>query len=47
MADLRGFVDDPAYAKHAAARRKGGVSQFFAIDDTDVAGTISYLRAPS
>lgn len=41
------FVIDPAYAPHAAARRQGSESRFHLIDDTDVAGTIPYLRKAS
>ncbi len=43
MDALQAFVSDPAYAPYAAARQAGTNSQFFAIDDTDVAGTIPYL----
>jgi uncharacterized protein (DUF1330 family) len=37
------FVADPAYAPFAAARKGGSESRFQLIDDTDAAGTISYL----
>jgi len=37
------FVADPAYAPHLKARRDGSESRFQLIDDSDVAGTISYL----
>jgi uncharacterized protein (DUF1330 family) len=37
------FVADPEYAPYVAARRGGSESRFQLIDDTDVAGTISYL----
>jgi uncharacterized protein (DUF1330 family) len=37
------FVADPAYAPYIAARRRGSESRFQLIDDTDLAGTISYL----
>jgi uncharacterized protein (DUF1330 family) len=37
------FVADPAYAPYVAARQSGSESRFQLIDDTDVAGTISYL----
>ena len=40
---LQAFVDDPEYAPHAEARQKGSVSNFYAIDDTAIAGTIPYL----
>ena len=38
------FATDPNYAPYAAARKKGSDSRFQLIDDTDLAGTISYLR---
>ncbi|MCX7303453.1 MAG: DUF1330 domain-containing protein [Hyphomicrobiales bacterium] len=41
--DAEAFVNDPAYAPFVAARRKGSDSRFQLIDDTDVAGTLSYL----
>ena len=37
------FAADPAYAPFAAARRAGSDSRFQLIDDSDLAGTISYL----
>jgi len=37
------FIADPEYAPHIAARRSGSHSRFQLIDDSDVAGTISYL----
>ena len=37
------FIADPDYAPHLAARRNGSNSRFQLIDDSDVAGTISYL----
>jgi uncharacterized protein (DUF1330 family) len=40
----RAFTTDPAYASHAKARQAGSDSRFQLIDDTDVAGTIPYLR---
>lgn len=40
---VEAFLADPAYAPHAEARRKGSESRFQLIDDTDLAGTISYL----
>jgi uncharacterized protein (DUF1330 family) len=39
----RDFVADPAYVPHLRARRDGSESRFQLIDDSDVAGTISYL----
>ncbi|HTM07012.1 MAG TPA: DUF1330 domain-containing protein [Verrucomicrobiae bacterium] len=44
MEAVRAFVDDPAYAKYRQARRAGSVSRLHVIDDTDIAGTIPYLR---
>lgn len=41
---VKAFASDPAYAPHAAARQAGSVSRLHVIDDTDVAGTIPYLR---
>jgi uncharacterized protein (DUF1330 family) len=38
------FLSDPGYAPYATARQKGSDSRFQLIDDTDVAGTIPYLR---
>lgn len=40
----KAFTTDPKYAPLAAARKEGSESRFQLIDDTDVAGTISYLR---
>jgi uncharacterized protein (DUF1330 family) len=37
------FTTDPKYAPYAAARQHGSESRFQLIDDTDLAGTISYL----
>ena len=42
-AALEAFMADPEYAPYAAARRAGSESRFQMIDDTDLAGTISYL----
>ena len=42
---LQAMVDDPEYAPYAAARQAGTDSHFVAIDDTDVAGSIPYLKA--
>jgi uncharacterized protein (DUF1330 family) len=42
---LKAFVNDPEYAPFAKARQDGSDSRFRMIDDTDVAGTISYLPA--
>jgi uncharacterized protein (DUF1330 family) len=38
------FATDPDYAPYAKARQAGSESRFQLIDDTDVAGTIPYLR---
>ena len=42
---IEGFANDPEYVPYGEARRAGSVSTFLVIDDTDVAGTIPYLRA--
>jgi uncharacterized protein (DUF1330 family) len=39
-----GFVNDPDYAPFAKARQDGTDSRFQLIDDTDIAGTIDYLK---
>jgi uncharacterized protein (DUF1330 family) len=41
---VKAFASDPKYAPHAAARQRGSESRFQMIDDTDLAGTIPYLR---
>jgi uncharacterized protein (DUF1330 family) len=41
---VKAFASDPAYARYAKMRQEGSDSRFQLIDDTDVAGTISYLR---
>ena len=41
---VKAFVNDPAYAPFAKARQGGTVSTLYAIDDTDAAGTIPYLK---
>ena len=38
------FVNDPDYAPLVTSRRRGSESRFQLIDDTDLAGTIPYLR---
>jgi len=43
MDALEEFLKDPEYAPFAQARQAGSVNRFYAIDDTDVAGTIPYL----
>lgn len=44
-AALDSFVSDPEYAPFGKARQAGSVSNFYVIDDTDIAGTIPYLKA--
>jgi len=44
-AALDGFAADPDYAPFGSARQAGSVSSFHVIDDTDIAGTIPYLKA--
>lgn len=44
-AALEAFVGDPAYQPYRTARQAGSVSQFYMIDDTDIAGTVPYLKA--
>jgi uncharacterized protein (DUF1330 family) len=40
---LLSFVNDPDYQPYAKARQAGSVSQFYMIDNTDLAGTVTYL----
>ena len=42
-AAVMAFLADPKYAPYAAARQAGSNSRIQLIDDTDLAGTISYL----
>lgn len=42
---LDNFAADPDYAPFGQARQTGSVSNFHVIDDTDIAGTIPYLKA--
>ena len=42
---LGNFASDPEYAPYGEARQAGSVSNFRVIDDTDIAGTIPYLKA--
>lgn len=37
------FANDPDYAPYGKARQAGSISNFTLIDDTDIAGAISYL----
>ena len=39
----KSFATDPSYAPYIAARQSGSESRFQLIDDTDLAGTITYL----
>jgi len=41
---VQAFASDPEYAPYAAARQAGSESRLQLLDDTDVAGTIPYLR---
>jgi uncharacterized protein (DUF1330 family) len=41
---VKAFLTDPEYAPYAAARQSGSESRLQLIDDTDLAGTIPYLR---
>jgi uncharacterized protein (DUF1330 family) len=41
---VQSFLSDPQYTPHADARKHGSESRFQLIDDTDLAGTIPYLR---
>jgi uncharacterized protein (DUF1330 family) len=40
---VKAFATDPEYAPFAAARQHGSESRFQLIDNSDLAGTISYL----
>lgn len=42
---LENFATDPEYAPYGKARQEGSVSNFRVIDDSDIAGTIPYLKA--
>ena len=42
---LDSFAADPDYAPFGQARQSGSISNFHVIDDTDIAGTIPYLKA--
>jgi uncharacterized protein (DUF1330 family) len=43
QAAFQAFAADPEYAPYGAARQAGSRSIFTLIDDTDIAGAISYL----
>jgi uncharacterized protein (DUF1330 family) len=43
-AAARGFTNDPEYAPYVSARQGGSESRFQLVDDSDLAGTIPYLR---
>ena len=42
---LDAFAMDPEYAPYGKARQAGSISNFHLIDDTDIAGSIPYLKA--
>ena len=42
MQEVKSFAEDPNYAPYAAARKAGSISKLYAIDDADVAGTLTY-----
>jgi len=44
MEAVQAFAGDPDYAPYASARQAGSVSRLHVLDDSDVAGTIPYLR---
>jgi uncharacterized protein (DUF1330 family) len=41
---VEAFASDPEYAPYGQARQAGSESRFQLIDDTDIAGTIPYLK---
>jgi len=41
---VKAFLADPEYAPYAKARQNGSDSRIQMLDDTDLAGTIPYLR---
>jgi uncharacterized protein (DUF1330 family) len=41
---VEAFASDPEYVPFAESRKRGSVSRLYIIDDTDLAGTIPYLR---
>ncbi|MFA3920315.1 DUF1330 domain-containing protein [Ruegeria hyattellae] len=43
-AALDGFATSPEYAPYGQARQAGSISSFRVIDDTDIAGSIPYLK---
>jgi len=47
MDAAKSFASDPDYAPYGKARSAGSESQFYIIDDTDVAGSIPYLAKAS
>lgn len=42
---MNDFINDPDYEPYGKARIAGSISNFYSIDDTDIAGTIDYLPA--
>ena len=43
LENAQAFASDPEYAPFVKSRQGGSVSNFYVIDDTDLAGTIPYL----
>ena len=43
---VQAFAGDPEYAPYAAARQAGSESRLQLLNNTEVAGTIPYLRKP-
>ena len=43
VASVEAFANDPDYRPHGDGRKAGSISNFYVIDDTDIAGTIPYL----
>ena len=46
LESVQAFAADPEYLPFAKSRQAGTVSKLHVIDDTDVAGTIPYLKKP-
>jgi uncharacterized protein (DUF1330 family) len=44
MEAFMAFKNDPEYAPYGEARQAGSNSWFRVIDDSDIAGTIPYLK---
>ena len=43
LENVQAFVDED-YARFGKSRRDGSLSNFYVIDDTDLAGTIPYIE---